>query len=141
MLEQDHQQFLANYFKAGDHYSFEDHPVAYLRNSENVSSADIDSALKHRSVTVRAIAAIHENATKEHIDRALNDDDQDVVINAASNINASNDHIDRAIQHPHWYVRARVARSPNINKEQLNRLRNDPDPTVLQAANGNRKFD
>jgi CHAD domain-containing protein len=136
-----HQHFLEKYFKAGDHYSFEDHPVAYLRNGENVSSDDLDSALRHRSTTVRVIAADHKNATKAHFDKALNDDEPDVVINAASNINATKDHIDKAINHPHWYVRARIARSPNLDKEQLDRLRNDPDSVVSEAANHNKKFD
>lgn len=140
MLDSRHRTFLSTFFKAGDHYSFEEHPIAYLKNKENISSDDLDSALSHRNNTVRVIAADNKNATKEHIDKALLDDEPDVVITAASNLNATKEHIDKAMTHPNWYVRARVARAPNINKEQLNRLAVDSDSVVVESAKSNPMF-
>lgn len=140
MLAATHRTFLSNYFKAGDHYSFDDHPLAYLQNKENISSDDLDSALSHRSVTVRAIAAAHENATKEHIDKALSDSEPDVVVNAATNYNATSDQIHTALKHPDWYVRARAVKAPNINKSHLLVAINDSEQVVRDNARSNSKF-
>ena len=72
-LDEEHQDFLAKYFKADDHYTKEEAPVAWLENSKNVTRKDIDDAMDHADPMIRRSAIGNHIADETHIDKALDD--------------------------------------------------------------------
>ena len=167
MLDRNHQNFLGKFFKADTHYTKDEAPTQWLRNSKKVTHQDIDDALNHRGDNVRVVALQHKNATKEHFDKALNDDvwvvrafaiknhpnltkehidkalndsDETVREYAIRHPNASEENITKALNDSSWAVRYNAIKHPNVTKDNISKALNDNDEDVRSAAMENPNY-
>ena len=108
MLDRNHRNFLGKFFKADEHYTKEEAPIQWLKNSKTVTHQDIDEALNDSDRDVRYQAIRHPNATKEHINKALNDSTS--------------------------YVRSYAIKLPNVTRENLLTALADSDYSIRTYA-------
>ncbi len=114
-LLRNHQRFLEKYTLSDAHYTYEDCPLLYLKQSKEVTKEHLDKALNDTNTDVRLAAASNLNASKEHLDKALNDRSEGVRAAAVSNPNATKEHLDK-VKHDFYFVKSAAKTNPNYAK-------------------------
>ena len=121
MLNRQHQTFLSKYFLPDEHYSKEESLVAWFRHSTNVTSNDVDKALRTSNSELHRTVLKTNNITPEHITKVLSDPINHDKYNrelAAKHPNATRENLLSILQNPHehYIVKSAAKENPNYTK-------------------------